>query len=69
MDTKRSGQVGSRFLFSGRISAATSVPISQRFTNQALSNESDVKLVRRERKDSDEEPRLWETRVGKENIC
>lgn len=45
MDTKWFCRDGSRFLFSSGISAATSVPISQCLTNQALSNKSDVKLV------------------------
>ena len=45
MDIKLICQDGGRFLFSSGISTATSVPISQCHTNQALSNKSDVKLA------------------------
>ena len=45
MDTKLICQDGGRFLFSSGISTATSVPMSQHHTNQALSNESDVQLA------------------------
>lgn len=78
MDTKLIRQDGGRFLFFSGISTATSVPISQCHTNQALSNKSDVKLAAGRgrlvraggRGNSNEgEPWLGETRVGNENIC
>ena len=78
MDIKLICQDGGRFLFSSGISTATSVPISQCHTNQALSNKSDVKLAAGrgrlvgaggEWNSNEREPWLGETRVGNENIC